>query len=415
MKTRGPGSRFLALAAFAALAFLLVLPAPALAEELEDGRVKGYVPPPTTLKKLGEGHWTPYDPPPPPEDQRVHVVVKGDTLWDLSKAYYGDNYLWPVIWDANRWVTYSHWIYPGDPLVIPPHPTVVPDEPPVPPEPTPEPRPEPEPEPEPEPGPGPDSGAGAGAPEGPVLRPVADTSELYCSGLVVAEYPSDMYTVIGREQPYKEMQGTGDVVYLNAGRADGVTPGAVYSIVRQGDYVFHPETKKGKNEYEQALSQKKKQGRKGKNAYGVMVESIGRVKVLAVQETTSTAEIVFACDPLLKGDNAFLYEEVPVPLAELPELERWDDPVPSGPTGWVLYARDDIYATGQGHLISVDLGEAQGAQPGDMMVFYKERPAPLPRTILGSGVVLRTSPVSSTVKIVESVRTVWIGDRVEMK
>ena len=59
--------------------------------------------------------------------------------------------------------------------------------------------------------------------------------------------------------------------------------------------------------------------------------------------------------------------------------------------------------------------EAQGAQPGDMMVFYKVRPAPLPRTILGSGVVLRTSPVSSTVKIVESVRTVWIGDRVEMK
>ena len=80
MKTRGPGSRFLATAALAALASLLVLPAPALAEELEDGRVKGYVPPPTMLKKLGEGHWTPYDPPIPPEDQRVHVVVRGDTL-----------------------------------------------------------------------------------------------------------------------------------------------------------------------------------------------------------------------------------------------------------------------------------------------------------------------------------------------
>ena len=43
--------------------------------------------------------------------------------------------------------------------------------------------------------------------------------------------------------------------------------------------------------------------------------------------------------------------------------QRWDDPEPSGPTGWVLYARDDIYATGQGHLISVrDAGGVPGAR-----------------------------------------------------
>lgn len=33
-----------------------------------------------------------------------HTVVKGDTLWAISgsKAYYGDPFLWPAIYKANR-------------------------------------------------------------------------------------------------------------------------------------------------------------------------------------------------------------------------------------------------------------------------------------------------------------------------
>lgn len=43
-----------------------------------------------------------------------HVVRSGDTLWDLSGSYYGDQYNWPRLWSYNAHVTNPHWIYPGD-------------------------------------------------------------------------------------------------------------------------------------------------------------------------------------------------------------------------------------------------------------------------------------------------------------
>ena len=81
--------------------------------------------PPTNLKKVGD-HWTPWDPPEAGPDD--YLIVKGDTLWDLAGKWLGDPYLWPQIWDENRYILDSHWIYPGDPLVVPGKPTVVPPE-----------------------------------------------------------------------------------------------------------------------------------------------------------------------------------------------------------------------------------------------------------------------------------------------
>src|SRR5439155_12430571 len=69
-----------------------------------------------------------YDPPDPesfPEGAQIHVIVKGDTLWDLANTHFQNPYLWPQIWNENRYILDSHWIYPGDPILLPPRPTVV--------------------------------------------------------------------------------------------------------------------------------------------------------------------------------------------------------------------------------------------------------------------------------------------------
>lgn len=51
----------------------------------------------------------------------VHAVVKGDTLWDLSAQYLGSPWLWPDLWERNRFLTNPHYIYPGiDIVVFPP-------------------------------------------------------------------------------------------------------------------------------------------------------------------------------------------------------------------------------------------------------------------------------------------------------
>ncbi|MBL0311219.1 MAG: LysM peptidoglycan-binding domain-containing protein [Holophagaceae bacterium] len=53
-----------------------------------------------------------------PEGQRLHIVQKGDTFWGLAGRYLGNARAWPQIWELNQWVKDSHWIYPGDPLLV---------------------------------------------------------------------------------------------------------------------------------------------------------------------------------------------------------------------------------------------------------------------------------------------------------
>jgi hypothetical protein len=362
------------------------------------------------------GHWTPYEPPDPaafPEGTKTHNIVRGDTLWDLSATYLGDPWLWPQIWDQNRYVLDSHWIYPGDPLIVPGAPTVVGE--------TAEAAPAPE-------GPAevqpilasPQAAAPpatAQAPPqvlGPELRPVADEGDLYCSRYLSTEPPAALI-VAEREENAKAKLSTGDVVYLNGGLSQSVLPGQVYSILRTGRIVTHPLTDE---------------------EMGTIMHQVGRLKVIASQEKTATAMIEMSCTDISVGDWVEPFTELAVPVSAGVPFERYGLEFEQTSNGYIVYTAEDLQSVGTGHAVEIDLGSNEGLAPGDYLTIYRdyhrekgfystdsyidvadpeearEHAGEFPAVVLGQLVVLRVGDGHATAKIIRSVKEITIGDRV---
>jgi hypothetical protein len=346
--------------------------------------------PPKNLKLVGD-HWTPWDPPQATPDS--YTIQKGDTFWDLSGKWLGNSYLWPQVWDQNRYVLDSHWIYPGDPLMVPGKPTVVPPE--GPPPSAEEKPPEPQ---------QPEDNAAATAAAPPVEAPrptaapkpamiqLADAHDLYCSGWIEPKHDPAALVIAGAELE-KLGNATQDIVYLNQGRNQGVNAGNEYLSVRPDHKVVHPRT-----------SEK----------MGVFLQRIGHLRVLCAQEDTAIAVVLSSCEDVRPGDELVPWKDMQGPAMEkLPPVDRCMQP--SGlAQGYVVDGgSDQLHATGTGHVVNSDIGAAAGIRPGSILTIYRDN-GDLPRKVLGEGVVLTVDGDTSAVKIVQSAREVLPGDRVEV-
>lgn len=389
MKMRGGIGGCLVLALAVSIA-----PLGAAEESEKDTAPRSSSRPPKNLKKLPDGHWTPWDPPTPPPGATVHTVVPGDTLWDLSAQHLKNPYLWPQIWDQNRYVLDSHWIYPGDPIVLP-SPEIVPS--------TPQMTMTPSPSLGEEEDEGMDEGAApaaqAAAPQPSPSFAVADMQDVLCAAEVVDSVPADDPHIVAAEDEDMIGIGQGHIVYLNAGTDAGWKPGDRFTVIRDRGTVKHPATK---------------------DDIGRRVDGMGQLILIAVQGSSSTAEITFACEDLHRGDPVVPLRRTSVPTRNTPlsgKIDRYNPNSSGKASGYVVVSKDPAAALGQGSVVAVDLGQSQGVAPGEMLTIFRPNPSgeDLPRLNLGEGVVVMTGGSSAVVKITASVREIYLGDRVEVR
>ena len=312
----------------------------------------------------------------------VYTIVRGDTLWGLSRRFLNDPYYWPNLWAANGSIGNPHFIYPGQKIRVYADRIEV-EEP-----------------------------QKASLPPAAAKEQSAQPAEAAQPAAVEAPQESG-FTVTGSEGFLMEkairpagiiisthqdrvMVGEDDIVYTDIGRLNGANVGDRFSIYKKMGAVSHPVTNV---------------------ILGDRVLPLGELQLSEVEDKASKAIITKSFLEIGAGSFLLPYRDrrVTVPLKA---ADR--DLV-----GYIVETQTGNLALAVGDVVYLDLGNAQGVQPGNLLYIVRDvvldqryavaKIEKLPVDVVGALVVVQTGVNSSTAVIVKSVDTVYRGDRVELK
>jgi hypothetical protein len=333
-------------------------------------------------------HWTKNTsfPTSVPEGAAFHIVERGDTLWDIADRYLDNPYLWPQLWDHNKYIADAHWIYPGDPVLLPDLALIAAGA-----------------------GEelalgGPDvgeefgvEGPGGEAEESVALRPVTQETALQCAMYVATEDEDESLYIIGSEQGGDKVAlAERDIVYLSKGSNAGVRAGDMYSLHHASYTVHHPVTGDG---------------------LGKKVETTGWVKVILVQEDSATAVVEESCIDIHAADYLKPFERVNVPMiAPRPAADRMTPPT-GNVNRYIVDLQDDGAIGGAGQFVIINAGSADGVTPGSVFSVYRVMypSVPTPRNVVGEVTVVAARDNTSTAKITYSREEIMVGDQIELR
>jgi LysM repeat protein len=300
---------------------------------------------------------------------RVHTVVSGDTLWDISEAYMGSPFVWPKVWKNNPAVKNPHRIYPGNEIWISDN----------------EMRPL---------APGESSGfTTSSTGEDAVVKPVGSfpVPSLEDIGLISLEEFETAGAVLGSPEAEKWL-AMNRRAFVSFGE-DQVREGDRFTIVRENERVRDPET-----------------GAR----LGVHVEKLGWLEITRVGPESSEAFIKASNAEILRGDRLIRRIE---PALEVPV--RVGDV--AGVDGQVALVPDDRSIMGQRDVIFLNRGTDQGVDVGSALELFRPGAVvqdrvtgidhALPDEVVGNLIVVSARPESAAAIITHSTVDVLLGDR----
>jgi hypothetical protein len=408
-------------------------------------------PPPKKLTVRPDGHVTANQDPANPDKFEVHIVMKGETLSQISGAVLKNPRLWPQLWEQNEHIINPHWIYPDDKILIRPVTPLAEAKPPEPEAPPPPPPPAPEPEP-------PAAPRRFSPPVAATAPPAASPSviffdsrppapeikfeDLYCSGFVrKAALPKDLKVIAKYDATGAVLASDTDYVYVSQGAEGGITAGSNYQVVRPTKTLTNPY---GHSGFARDL--------------GTHYLDIAQIRVVVVQPQFSLARVMNSCgDAIEVGDRLIPLQPIVIPPPPRPRPFSPTMTTNSGINGVIVSAKTTLLNFGStfrssgiipgvrgndrlgvtdrglaaaGAIVYIDLGQDQSVKPGDIFIVYRhidfdQRLFPgdeeeleklkTARTAVGELIVMQVGERASSAVVTYSTDALSLGDEVERR
>jgi len=246
--------------------------------------------------------------------------------------------------------------------------------------------------------------------------PTGYESDLYCYGYLGSSSENFIAEVTGAKEIAEQIDfTTPNLLYLNAGADVGLKPGDEFWLVTPEHEVVSPMA--------------------GKDL-GRFYKYRGRGVIHSIEGRSAIFRVLDACTDIPLGAYLKKFEPIPIPLARRSPPAVAGDPPSGKPQGRIIDARDGVVALGQDTDVIVDLGVANGVEPGDFLTIFRYStgrdygirpegaywvtvpPPPgveIPRTYLGEIAILQVGDRWAIGRITDSYQLIEVGDQVEVK
>ena len=265
-----------------------------------------------------------------------YTVKKGDTLWDISKHFLNDPWLWPEVWHINPAIRNPHLIYPGDVIAL----TWVDGKPVL-------------------------TLEGAEAPPPPISRPGLPTVKLSPSAKEsklrrsINTIPKSAIAPFLSHPFVLTSANLNDIPYIASNYGDNVIAGKgkkvyarrlidasvlEFNVVRPGQKYVDPDTRK---------------------LLGYEAINLGKARLVKVGDP-STLVVTHSYKEILDGDYLLPVEQEAVDINFFPRAPS------RNVAGRIISVADGVQKVGQYHVVVINKGAQDGLEPGHVLEIHQQ-------------------------------------------
>jgi hypothetical protein len=201
--------------------------------------------------------------------------------------------------------------------------------------------------------------------------------------------PAGALQIIGAQDPSpRTLFGNHDLLVISGGAASGVELGQQFFVRR---------------------TVKSASSRAARGS-----QTLGWVRIVALNQTTAIAAVSQICGPITVGDHLDRFVEPAVSA----DFEQDDAPGQPDFTNLarIVAGNDNRTVAGDGDLVLIDWGVAQGLAPGARFAIYRDNGVKgLPLSSVGEGVVVSTSNSMALSRVTRASDAVFTGDYVAVR